>query len=87
MGILRIVPPFVWAGMGAAILAALAAYGVVMYNKGVNAGDLKWLKSIVGWEAQQAKSNITIDRQTYKNDADVAKRLEGAKVKWQRGAE
>lgn len=87
MGFLRIVPPFVWAGMGAAILAALVSYGVIMYNKGVTAGDLKWVKSVLGWEAKQAQTNVEIDRVTYKRDADVLRRIEGAKTKWQAGSQ
>ena len=87
MAFLRLIPPVAWAGIGAAILAAAAAFWAIAYNKGVAWSDLKWDKAMLWWQSDQIKKNVNIDRETYKRDADVLRRIEGAKTKWQNGSQ
>ena len=79
---LKAVPWPVWAGMGAAVLAALIGYGALMYARGMGASDIVWLRAKLGWERQQATSNNAIDRTTFQRDADVQTQLREIERKW-----
>lgn len=82
MALLRLVPWPVWLAGGGIALAAVAATGVVIYQRGQVAYKAKVDRSLVQWEREQDQTNRSIDERTNQADGELIRKLGELERKW-----
>jgi hypothetical protein len=79
---LKLVPPWVWVGAGAAVVTAGVAVGAFIYQKAVLSTLASVKEQIFARNVWQTETNLKMDKETIQRDATFKQRIEAIERRW-----
>lgn len=80
---LRLVPPWIWVGMGAAVITAGVGVGAFIYQRAVLNTLASVKEQIFQRNVWQTETNLKMDKETIQRDATFKERLNTIEKRWQ----
>ena len=80
---LKLVPPWVWVGAGAAVITAGVAVGAFIYQRGVLSTLASVKEQIFQRNVWQTETNLKMDKETIQRDATFKERINTIEKRWQ----
>lgn len=82
LGYLKLVPPWVWVSLGAAVLTTGVGVGAAIYNRAVISTVASIKEQIFERTQWEAMVNLKMDQETLRNDATFRDRIKSNDEFW-----